>query len=192
MSIFRAFIGLERGDGPVLGGAFGNLIFLSCSALDLVKFSSLGLGFLCGMGDLKFSLFCRSTVALVVRSTLGGVCLGKNSCCSTNSTENDNRGVANRFPLIGQAEPEPYSVFQDGKIDIFPTRSLHPIPVLPASLLHPSNSAFQDALEHLLQAGGGCTLCSPTSPLLWHLFCRACLRRWMGLLQPSLAPQRWV
>lgn len=120
MSLCGDFIGLESEDGPVLGGASRNLIFLCCSAIDLVKFSSLGLGFLCGMGDLNFFLFCRTTVALVVRSTLGGVCLGKNSCCSTNSSENDNRGVANRFPLIGQAEAEPYSVLRDGKIDIFP------------------------------------------------------------------------
>lgn len=32
---------------------------------------------------------------------------------------------------------------------------------LPASLLHPSNTVFEDALEHL-QDGEGCTLCSHT------------------------------
>lgn len=52
-------------------GTLGNLIFLSCSAIDVVKFSSLGLDFLCGMGDYEFFLFCRSIFVLVVRSTLG-------------------------------------------------------------------------------------------------------------------------
>lgn len=78
MSIFSVFIGLESEDGPETGssrGARGNRSSLSCSAIDAGKFPSLGLRFLCVMGDDGIFLVCQCVVAPGVRNEHPRVCL---------------------------------------------------------------------------------------------------------------------